>query len=42
MRNQLEMVNAFFIDSGRSVLTADETREAKEIVEELRAALAPY
>jgi hypothetical protein len=40
--NQLEVINAFFIESGRDDLTADERREISEILNELRAAIAAY
>jgi len=40
--NQLEMVNAFFIDSGREVLTNDELKEVKEILAEFSSALSVY
>ena len=40
--NQLEMVNAIFIDSGREVLTDDELKEAREILTELGSALSAY
>jgi hypothetical protein len=37
--NQLEVVNALFIDSGRQVLTSDELKEVTEILHELGSAL---
>lgn len=40
--NQLEMVNAFFIDSGREALTGDELREVREVLAELGSALVAY
>jgi hypothetical protein len=40
--NQLEMVNANFIESGRKVLMADEIDEVTEILNELRSALIAY
>lgn len=41
-RNQLEVVSAFFIESGRSALGDDERREVDDILGELRAALLAY
>jgi hypothetical protein len=40
--NQLEVINAFFIESGRDDLNADERKEIGEILDELRAAIAAY
>jgi hypothetical protein len=40
--NQLEMVNALFIDSGREALTGDEVKEVTEILNELSSALIAY
>jgi hypothetical protein len=40
--NQLEVVNAFFIESGRKDLNADEGKEVEEIIDELLAALVAY
>lgn len=40
--NQLEVVNAFFIDSGRRTLSANEETEVREILDELSAAIARY
>lgn len=40
--NQLEVVNAFFIESGRSQLSLEEHTEAEDILEELQAALTEY
>jgi hypothetical protein len=42
IRNQLEVVSAFFIESGRSSLSEEEHREVGDILAELRAALIPY
>ncbi len=41
-RNQVEYVNAFWIDSGRSHLTEDERREVEEALAELQAMLLRY
>ncbi|NNN21868.1 MAG: hypothetical protein HKL80_07710 [Acidimicrobiales bacterium] len=38
--NQLELVNAFFIESGREVLNADEKNELAEILLEIEAKIA--
>jgi hypothetical protein len=40
--NQLEVVNAFFIESGREDLNADEKKEIREILDELSVAIARY
>jgi hypothetical protein len=40
--NQLEVVNAFFIDSGREELNTDEMTEIREILDELCAAITRY
>jgi hypothetical protein len=40
--NQLEMVNAIFIDSGREVLTNDELKEVREILAEFGSAISAY
>lgn len=42
MWNQLEMVNAFFIESNRDHLSDAERKEVDEILDELRAALVAY
>jgi hypothetical protein len=42
MRNQIEVVNAFLIESGRSSLNEDERREVEDILGVLRAALVAY
>ena len=42
MRNQLEVVNAFFIESGRKTLTSEERREVNDILGELKSALVTY
>ncbi|HCO03496.1 MAG TPA: hypothetical protein DIT48_09095 [Actinobacteria bacterium] len=42
MRNQLEVVNAFFIESGRTSLNDKERREVGDTLGELRAALVAY
>jgi hypothetical protein len=40
--NQLEVVNAVFLDSGRATLSDEESQEVHEILAELLAALTPY
>lgn len=40
--NQLEVINAFFIESGRDQLNAEERKEVDEVLDELRAALVAY
>jgi hypothetical protein len=40
--NQLEVINAFFIESGRETLDADERKDADEVLEELRNAITAY
>src|SRR5262249_49459845 len=40
--NQLEVVNAVFIDSGRDALNVAENNEVHEILEELSAAITKY
>jgi hypothetical protein len=40
--NQLEMVNAIFIESGREALMNDELKEVREILAEFGSALAAY
>jgi hypothetical protein len=40
--NQLEVINAFFIESGREALSAEERKEAAEVLEELRTAIIVY
>lgn len=42
MRNQLEVVSSFFIESGRLTMSYDERREADDILGELRTALLAY
>jgi hypothetical protein len=40
--NQLEMINAFFIESGRDDLNSAERKEISQILDELRAAITTY
>jgi hypothetical protein len=40
--NQLEVINAFFVESDRKSLTDDERRDAEEVLGELWAALVAY
>jgi len=40
--NQLELVNAFFINSGREQLSAEERKEIDDVLAELRSALVAY
>lgn len=42
MWNQLELVNAFYIESGRDALSADENNQVSEILDEISAAIVPY
>jgi hypothetical protein len=41
-RNEIEVVNAFFIESGRCRPDEEERRQLREVMEELREALAEY
>lgn len=41
-RNNLEYVNAFWIDSGRSALTEQESQAVDEVLGELEAMLIEY
>jgi hypothetical protein len=40
--NQLELINALFIESKREVLSSGEQNDAAEVLNELRAALATF
>jgi len=42
LRNEIEVVSAFFIESGRPELTEGEQRQLADIVGELREALVEY
>lgn len=42
LRNEIEVVNAFFIESGRPRLNDEERRQLGEILGELRQALIEY
>lgn len=42
MRNDIEVINAVVIASGRSALTDTERREARDILEGLKVALADH
>lgn len=42
MWNQLEVVNAFFIESGRDSLTPEERQEVDDVLGELTATLVRY
>lgn len=42
LRNQVECVNAFFLNSGRAALTSEEFDEAHQALGELRQALTEY
>ena len=42
LRNAIEYVSAFFIESRRTQLTEDEKREVNDVIDELRAALISY
>jgi hypothetical protein len=42
LRNQVEVVNAFFIESRRLDLTDEERREIGEILDEMRQALVEH
>ena len=42
IRNQIEVVNAFHIESGRSALTADERRDLEAAIGEMKVALTAY
>jgi hypothetical protein len=40
--NQLEMINAFYIESGREALNSEERQNVTQVIDELRAALISY
>ena len=40
--NHLEVINAFFIESGRNVLSGDERNEVDQVLDEFRAAITAY
>jgi hypothetical protein len=40
--NQLEVINAFFIESGRDSLTDEERKELDAVLDEMGAALVSY
>lgn len=42
IRNQLEIVSAFYFESGRSSMRDDERRDADDVLGELWAALVAY
>jgi hypothetical protein len=42
IRNQVEVVNAFFIESGRSDMTEEERSDVEAAIEEMKAALTAY
>lgn len=41
-RNEIEVINAFFIESGRTSLNDEEQRQLDEVMGELREALVEY
>lgn len=40
--NQLEVTNAFFIESGRETPDSDERKDVAQVIDELQAALTEY